>query len=238
MPALLDLTGEKYNRLTVLRRADKGACGKTRWLCRCDCGNQLEVFTMHLRAEHTKSCGCIPRQNSDRVMAADGKMVRPPGYGSWKAMISRCYNKCEPRYADYGGRGITVCDRWRGRGGLANFLADMGPKPSPKHSVGRQKSDKGYEPSNCRWETHLEQGRNKRNANLLTHKGKTLHIAAWDRELGLHTGGVRLRLSRGWTVHEALSTPRRFRAPAAPDKTEATGCANQEAEASEWNLTA
>jgi hypothetical protein len=230
MPALLDIKGEKYNRLTVLHRAPRTECNKTRWRCRCDCGNVIDVFTMHLRGNHTKSCGkCIPRQNSDRVLNEKGELVRPDGYHSWKAIQSRCYCKSDSRYAEYGGRGIEVCPQWLGKGGLAQFLKDMGKRPSKKHSVGRKTSDCNYAPENCKWETPLEQGRNKRNANMLTLGDRTMHIAAWDRELGLHTGGVRLRLSRDWSVHKALSTPRLGRAPVGSGvNPKPTGCANQE----------
>ncbi len=237
MPAILDLTGEKYNRLTVIGRADRGDCGKTRWKCRCDCGKTIDVFTMHLRANHTKSCGCLPRRNSDRIKDENGALVRPAGYGSWKAMQSRCYCESDPSYKNYGGRGITVCDRWRGPKGLAQFLKDMGPKPTPDHSVGRKNGELPYCPDNCRWETPLQQGEKRRNSNTIKHDGKAQHIAAWTRELGLKPGGVRLRLSRGWSVHKALSTPRLGRAPAdAGIKPEPAGCVNQgvKNDAREW----
>jgi hypothetical protein len=227
MPALLDLTGEKYNRLTVICRAPRVA-DKTRWSCRCDCGKIVEVHTMHLRSGHTKSCGCIPRRNSDRVLNAEGKLVRPDGFWSWKAIQKRCYDENDPSYANYGGRGIKMCDRWRGPRGLAQFLADMGPRPSPKHSVGRKDGNMDYTPDNCRWETPIQQGEKKRNSNMLTHAGKTQHITAWTRELGLRAGSLRLRLNRGWSVHKALSTPRLGRAPADSGmRPESTGCVNQ-----------
>lgn len=211
----LDLTGQKYHKLTVLHRVpNKGR--HTRWLCQCECGNTKEANTNHLRFDHVRSCGCIPRQNSERVLK-EGKLVRPDGYHSWKAIQSRCYCESDENYRKYGAKGITVCDRWRGLGGLANFLADMGPKPSPRHSIDRIKSTDNYSPETCRWATPLEQGQNKRNANLLTHNGKTQTMAAWTRELGLATGNLRLRLNRGWTVHEALSTPRLGKVPPKPE---------------------
>lgn len=224
---MLDLTGEKYHRLTVICRAERTST-KTRWSCRCDCGTLIEVNTIHLRNSHVKSCGCIPRRNSDRVMNEHGKLVRPEGFGSWKAMQSRCYCKSDDSYEKYGARGITVCDRWRGPKGLAQFLRDMGPKPSPDHSVGRKNWKLGYSPGNCRWETALEQGERKQNSNMLTHGGKTQHMTAWTRELGLKPGSLRLRLNRGWSVHKALSTPRLGGAPADTGmKPEPAGCVNQ-----------
>lgn len=144
-------------------------------------------------------------------------MVRPDGFYSWKSLQSRCYCQSDPNYKKYGARGITVCERWRGAGGLANFLADMGPRPTKKHSVGRAKSTDNYSPETCKWETPLEQGQNKSNANLLTHNGRTMTMAAWTRELGLAPGNLRLRLNRGWSVHKALSTPRLGKAPPKPE---------------------
>lgn len=212
----LELAGQKFNKLTVLHRVpNQGRF--TRWLCQCECGNTKEVNTNHLRFDHVKSCGCIPRQNSERVVGEGGKMVRPDGYWSWKSIQSRCYCESDPNYKNYGARGIKMCDRWRGPGGLANFLADMGPKPTPDHSVGRQKNDVGYCPENCRWETDLEQAANTRQMRMLTCNGKTQHIAAWARELGLNVGGIHLRLRRGWSIEKALSTPRLGKAPPKPE---------------------
>ncbi len=185
-------------------------------------------MTMHLMSGHTQSCGCKPRQNSDRVADTNGKMVRPDGYWSWKAIQNRCYTKSASSYHKYGGRGIKVCDRWLGPGGLANFLSDMGPRPSKKHSVGRNHPDANYGPDSCKWETAFEQGQNKRNARMLTLNGRTQSITTWNRELGLAKGGLHDRLRKDWTVERALSTPGPFRVPApAGIKPTDSRCVNQ-----------
>lgn len=207
MPAKLDLTGQTFNKLTVIKEAPRVASNKSRWYCRCECGNEIAVHTMHLRSGHTKSCGCIPRQNSDRVMNEEGEMVRPDGYHSWKAIQSRCYSKSDSSYPRYGGAGITMCDRWRGKDGLKNFLADMGPRPSPEHSVGRIDWRGNYCPENCEWQDHIEQGRNKKNTYWLTLGNKTQGVRDWERELGLAVGGLRARLRRGWPLEQALTLP-------------------------------
>jgi hypothetical protein len=101
-------------------------------------------------------------------------------YRTWRHIRSRCRNKNNPAYKDYGGRGISVCDRWNS---FANFLADMGPKPSPKHQIERIDNDGDYEPSNCRWATPIEQSNNRRTNHFITIRGRTLSIADWAREI-------------------------------------------------------
>ena len=125
-----------------------------------------------------------------------------------RAMLFRCYNPKSEAYADYGGRGITVCDRWRGANGLKHFIEDMGRRPSSAHSVDRVDNDGNYEPSNCRWATAKEQCRNRRNNNLFTYNGRTECIAVWAEITGLPYGIIdyRIRTLR-WSVDRALSTP-------------------------------
>lgn len=133
-----------------------------------------------------------------------------PEYRAWQQMRLRCLDPEHAAYASYGGRGITVCDRWRED--PAAFIADLGPKPSPKHELDRIDNDKGYEPGNCRWVTRKVNDRNRRSNRFVTFRGETLTIAEWCERLGLPGDTVRWRLSR-WTVEEALTTPVRPKAP-------------------------
>lgn len=229
MPNKIDLTGQRFGKLTVIEQGPYDKNLLVRWRCKCDCGNETLVRSQALRIGRIKSCGCMPRQNSDRVLdPKTGEMVRPEGYGSWVSIRSRCYCESDPSYAKYGARGITMCDRWRGPDGLKNFLSDMGPKPSPMHSVGRKNWRLGYFPQNCEWQTPTQQGENKKNSKMLTHNGKTQCAAAWERELGLATGGLALRLMRGWSLHRALSTPRLLRGLASAKRVSKTeACVNQ-----------
>jgi hypothetical protein len=119
-------------------------------------------------------------------------------------MWDRCRRASCAAYQNYGGRGITVCDRWRS---FENFLDDMKEKPSLRHSIERIDNDKSYEPDNCRWATRVEQDLNKRTNRLLTWQGKTQPACAWELELGISKTVLRNRLSKGWTVEMALSTP-------------------------------
>jgi hypothetical protein len=129
-----------------------------------------------------------------------------PEYRAWKNMLTRCLYKCHKDYHRYGGRGITVCERWRTS--FANFLADMGLKPSPKHSIDRIDGSGNYEPSNCRWATQSEQMSNtSRNVNI-TFRGMTRNLSQWCELLGVSREMVRGRLARGWTVERAFTTPK------------------------------
>lgn len=121
-------------------------------------------------------------------------------------MKRRCYNKNEKAYTNYGGRGITICDRW-----LNSFLAfyeDMGARPSPKHSIERIDNDGNYEPSNCRWATHQEQANNNRWNKPITINGITKNIERWRRDLSLPNSTYQNRINRGWSIEKALLTPR------------------------------
>ena len=123
----------------------------------------------------------------------------------WRNMIRRCTNQKAAAYADYGGRGITVCDRWLAS--FENFLADMGRKPSPDLEIERIDNDGGYDPGNCRWATRKENSRNRRSNRMITLDGQTKALAAWCEESGLPRDTVRKRLEAGWEPQLALSTP-------------------------------
>jgi hypothetical protein len=119
-------------------------------------------------------------------------------------MNQRCYKEYNTEYKNYGARGITVCDRWRGPSGYQNFLADMGRRPSPQHSIERKDNNGNYSPENCVWATALEQGANKRNNRLVTHQGETLHLSEWARRTGVKRRTLAARLDAGWPIEEAL----------------------------------
>ena len=120
-------------------------------------------------------------------------------------MIRRCVSPEDPSYPRYGGRGIHVCQRWMDS--LENFIADMGRRPSPKHSIERKDNDRGYEPDNCVWATRAEQSRNTSRNRLLTFNGQTMCLTDWAIATGINRSAIRLRLNRGWSVADALSTP-------------------------------
>jgi hypothetical protein len=142
-------------------------------------------------------------------------------YTIWRAMKSRCSNPATINYSDYGGRGIAVCDRWRDD--FAAFLADMGPRPSPDHSIDRRDNSGPYSPDNCRWSTSTEQSNNRRVNRMLSHQGRTQTLAQWSRELGLSRVTLADRLDAGWPVEKAFGPSRRYRTSGARGRSKLAG---------------
>lgn len=163
----IDLTGQRFARLLVIKKSYSKKT--TNWECLCDCGKTSIVYNGNLRNGNTKSCGCIKNEKIGALQKTHGETDKSTEYNSWKHMKERCISKKYKRYANWGGRGITMCERWLGENGFINFLADMGRKPSPNHTIDRTDNDKGYSPENCRWATPLEQGNNQRTNVMVLH---------------------------------------------------------------------
>ena len=163
MPPLKDLSGMRFGRLLVICQAEsrnnsnqRNKC--TRWNCVCDCGAQRTVFGSSLRGGLTTSCGCYHREVVAPMILRTHGGSYTGEYSSWKHMRRRCDSPKEHGFKTHGGRGIKVCARWIDS--FVNFLEDMGPKPTPKHSIDRIDNDGHYEPSNCRWATAKQQQEN------------------------------------------------------------------------------
>lgn len=133
-----------------------------------------------------------------------------PEYRCWQTMRLRCYEPANAAYKDYGARGITVCDRWLES--PANFLADMGPKPSPKHELDRRDNDKGYSPENCRWVTRSVNDRNRRSNRMVTYLGETQPLVYWCERFDIRQDTAKHRLDAGWTPEATFTTPTRAKA--------------------------
>lgn len=196
-----DLTGKTFGVLTVVALSENYKPGKVKWDCICQCGNITPVRSNNLMSGNTISCGCKATQN-----ALKHGMEGSSTYNIWHAMRSRCSNKNVPHYHRYGGRGITVCDRWMNS--FEHFLADMGERPQGM-SIERVNNNKGYSPGNCKWATSKEQGRNQRTNRMLTYQGETKTLVEWSEILNIDRALISNRLRKGWTTDRALSTKKR-----------------------------
>jgi hypothetical protein len=202
---LKDETGNRYGRLTVIEQAPPPEHLKCQdsayWRCHCECGNIVVVLGASLRKGNTASCGCLQRAAAASAATTHG-MYKSAEYRSWQGMKARCHDPANKAYFNYGARGVAVCDRWRNS--FAAFLEDMGPKPSPTHSLDRIDNNGDYSPDNCRWATREQQQNNLRTNRMLTYNGKTQSLSRWAKELGIRRKTIGNRLSTGCSAEEAL----------------------------------
>ena len=209
-----DITGKRFGMLVVQGMAPNLASyGRILWTCICDCGNTKDIEGTNLRRGLSKSCGC---QIEVALRARKGEK-RTHGYSNswvhsvWYKMIQRCYDPACPSYANYGGRGIRVCERWKNS--IGAFHEDMGDRTSSAHSIERIDNDGDYEPANCRWATAKEQANNRTSSRLIACLGRVQTLAQWSEEVGLSGSVIHCRIQRGWTVEEAITKPLGFRRP-------------------------
>lgn len=189
-----DITGNKYTFLTVL-----GYVGKGKWHCKCKCGNFKIVSTAKLNNGHVKSCGCLAKTNAVKHNAVDTKE-----YITWSNIKARCTNSNNNSYSNYGGRGITICNRWSES--FKNFYEDMGNCPK-SFSIERIDNNKGYNKSNCIWASPKTQSMNRRSNFIVNYKGEEKPLKQWCEDLNLNYKKIFARIKQlGWTVDKALST--------------------------------
>jgi len=204
MGKFIDLTGKKFGRWTVLKRAENKG-NYIRWKCLCDCGAIRIVNGNSLKRGISKSCGCISSEITAERNRKHG-MSKTPEYRVWTHMTQRCTNKTDGSYKNYGARGIKVCDRWLHS--FENFYADMGKRPTEKHSIERKNNNGDYEPDNCKWATKKEQCNNRRSSHMLTLNGETKTMSQWSDITGISIGTLWARIEGlGWSVEKALTVP-------------------------------
>lgn len=195
------MIGERFGRLVVQYLHEKRGYGK-RYLCICDCGETTIVFKENLRQGKTTSCGCFRKEKSQQLNLSHGKASSKNGrsseYKTWSDMKTRCFNSKSQNYPLYGGRGITVCERWSQSFG--NFLSDMGTKPFLKAQIDRINNDGNYEPGNCRWVDAFQNSRNRRVSAFITYNGVTATIPEWAEKTGIAKNILYHRLYRGWDL--------------------------------------
>lgn len=169
----------------------------------CMCGGIVAARVQSVRSGHRTTCGCLLREITVRRITKHGH-YNTPMYQIWRHIIERCSSSSSKGYRYYGGRGIKVCERWQD---FEHFLEDMGPRPSPDHSIDRINVNGNYEPTNCRWATRIEQANNKRNNVLVDVSGQSLTIAQWAAVSNVHPGTINSRLKNGWGSQAAVFTP-------------------------------
>lgn len=192
--------GVRFNCLIVNGVFRKN--GRTYATCTCDCGSRTERLLGGIRDGRIKGCGCM-RGLSRRKHGESHVAGNTPEYRAWCLLRSRCNRKTDPRFSSYGGRGISVCGRWND---FANFLEDMGRRPSPRHSIDRINNNGNYEPGNCRWATATQQSLNTRRNVLLTLNGETRALSVWAQLLNIDRATLAKRLRLGWSVERTLTT--------------------------------
>lgn len=205
----LDLTGNRYGRLTVLK--ENGKRGKNiLWLCRCDCGNEINAIPYNLKNGHTQSCGCLQKEARAKSHATHHKS-KSRLYRIWRHIKSRCLNENVSHYKYYGGRGISICKEWEDS--FENFYEWANSNGYQDDlSIDRIDVNGNYEPSNCRWTNATTQANNKTNNRLIEYNGECHTLSEWSSILGIHQLTISKRIDDyGWSVKRAFETPVRDR---------------------------
>lgn len=204
--------GTVFSGWTVIAEAEPGFEKNGQMVsysqCRCECGVVANVRNNSLKRKQSTSCGC---KRTEKVIASRvshgatrfGKTATE--YKAWQSMMLRTGNSNTRSFPRYGGRGITVCDRWLNS--FEAFLEDMGQRPSSEHSIDRIDNNGNYEPTNCRWATRSEQQNNRAVSRHLVVHGVKKSLPEWAREVGIHSKTIHERLRRGWSDEDAVMRP-------------------------------
>lgn len=192
---MIDLTNKRFGKLSVVGLFGKDRRGEYRWLCRCECGNEVVVLGSHLRKGDTVSCGCVMKTTNLRHGQSRTRL-----YKIWQHMKTRCDNPNFDHYDCYGGRGITYCAEWND---FLNFKEWAESNGYADHlSIDRIDVNGNYEPNNCRWTTMTNQHKHTRKAILIPHNGEVHTLREWASILNMPKSTVQSRYKRGVNIFE------------------------------------
>ena len=215
MGQLIDLTGKKFGKLTVVKRVEdhiqKSGAPKAMWLCKCECGGERIAYGQALRASKVIDCGCGYHdqqsvRSREQATTHGGSGTRL--YRIWRAMRERCLVPRCKEYKHYGARGISVCDEWLDFANFRDWAMRNGYDPAAergKSTIDRIDVNGNYEPNNCRFVDMAAQNRNTRRSWMIEYNGKTQCISDWARELGIKRLTLRYRLKSGWSIERAFT---------------------------------
>lgn len=205
--ALIDLTGQRFGRLVAVKQVGKNKSGYQLWLCKCDCGGESVANYHNLKNNHTQSCGCLRKERTIEANTTHG-LRKTRLYRTWHHMRERCHYPKDARYAQYGGRGVIVCDEWKNDfQAFYDWAMDNGYRDDL--SIDRIDVNGNYEPSNCRWTTLEVQANNKRTSHLITIGGETLTLSQWLAKAKLTRRAFYDRVKKGMSEEQAILAPKR-----------------------------
>lgn len=196
-----DLAGRSFGKWTVVRRDE---AKRFNWICRCECGVTKSVYSYNMLSGYSQSCGCSSLDNMKQRKGWKHGMAGTREHGVWSRMIRRCHDEKCSDYQYYGGRGISVCERWRGS--FLAFMTDMGPRPIGK-TLERIDNDGPYSPENCRWASMAEQGLNTRRNRVVSAFGRTMTLKETAEAYQIDYMVLFCRIRRGWPVEMAITLP-------------------------------
>jgi hypothetical protein len=203
MPKIIDLQGKTFGDYQVVSYHSQDKFHNALWICFCTkCKAQKILKGSRLAKGLNTTCYCGVHYNKTH-----GDSRKTKEYRAYRHMLNRCYNSKVRSYKNYGGRGISVCDRWLNS--YENFLADMGRAPSPKHSLDRLRVNENYGPGNCKWSTDIEQANNTTKTYKVNYNGNVIALGLFCREHNVPIELIRGRLNNGWSVERAISTPKK-----------------------------
>jgi group I intron endonuclease len=206
----IDLTGQKFGRLTVIEYMGSNRYRVSMWLCKCDCGKEKTIHGGHLKDGSIKSCGCLKRECGGAFKHGHSRIgERSITYQRWQNMIDKCSNLNNISYENYNKIKIKICYRWSNKNprGFENFLKDMGECPGKEYSIGRINKNKGHNKKNCYWITRKQRERNRKNNRLYIYEGKLRCVAELSEKHGIHRNTLQQRLDKDLSIEKSLSIP-------------------------------